>query len=929
MSLPKSTIHQEPDFQLTRITSYNPPVVTKEFALDEQGKVQKTVTASVYSGLMERKDLATPAQFCELLSSLTPNQCLVYGITGHDAIKLMTQKEWEAQDRPADALPRTNESFYWPKSGGILMLDYDPPKDGSAALSREELTKILHKTLHLDAYSHVWWPSTSSCIYEGDQERTGIKGQRFYYFVSDASDLERAAKILNERLWAHGYGHYEVSKSGALLEKGLFDTSVWQPSRIDFAAGAKCIEPLHQDRGVPQPYQGFLSDAIDTAQEFRSLSAEEQLAATQNKKIAKEKRTSEANVIRQQWAAERAQEFKARTPEMENGQIEVVIHQAVERRQLLGDWILTVIAQGKEFQVTVAEVLSNPDRFHGMKTLDPIEADYDGRRVVGKLFLKGARPRLYSFAHGGASYKLVDAIELIELINGKEYLVVDQLLSVLRKAPDVFEHGTEIVAVLDGGQLMPLNEHALRYFVGSLAQFWEWKKRNDGLVQVMINPPGSVLKTILGLGGLRKLKQISAVITAPTLRLDGSILDEPGYDEATQVLYEPEEITWPIPMRPSREQASQALATLMLPFENFPFVEPLDRAVLLTGLLTAAVRPVLPTAPAFGFDAPVQGSGKTLLAKCLGVLTNGQEPAVWPHTAGRDDEETRKRLFAALREGKSALVWDNVVGAFDSVSMAALLTSTIYMDRILSESKVSSVPNRTLMLLTGNNLTLKGDMARRVLVARIDPNTDKPFAREFSLDPYRHCLIHRQQMIACALTLIRFYLRSKVEPPGKGRTASFEDWDDMVRQTVLYIHQTIATGQYGDVMDKMMANQLEDPEQEILGEFLTAWYELFRSEPITATHALEKIKAGGNLLNNGDSPEDQLYRAIREFNPHFNNSSKSFGMILKYRKGRVCSGLKLTTCGQVDKTTLWSVQVVDLKEVIAQNQQKYSTPDGN
>ena len=95
MSLPKSTIHQEPDFQLTRITSYNPPVVTKEFALDEQGKMQKTVTASVYSGLMERKDLATPAQFCELLSSLTPNQCLVYGITGHDAIKLMTQKEWD------------------------------------------------------------------------------------------------------------------------------------------------------------------------------------------------------------------------------------------------------------------------------------------------------------------------------------------------------------------------------------------------------------------------------------------------------------------------------------------------------------------------------------------------------------------------------------------------------------------------------------------------------------------------------------------------------------------------------------------------------------------------------------------------------------------------------------------------------------------
>lgn len=65
---------------------------------------------------------------------------------------------------------------------------------------------------------------------------------------------------------------------------------------------------------------------------------------------------------------------------------------------------------------------------------------------------------------------------------------------------------------------------------------------------------------------------------------------------------------------------------------------------------------MLPTAPAFAFDAPVQGSGKTLLAKCVGALMEGRVPDVWPHTAGRDDEETRKRLFTMLRSGARALV---------------------------------------------------------------------------------------------------------------------------------------------------------------------------------------------------------------------------------------------------------------------------------
>ena len=53
-----------------------------------------------------------------------------------------------------------------------------------------------------------------------------------------------------------------------------------------------------------------------------------------------------------------------------------------------------------------------------------------------------------------------------------------------------------------------------------------------------------------------------------------------------------------------------------------------DRGVHLAALLTAAIRPTLPTAPGIGYDAPVQASGKTLLAKCAGALATGALPGL-------------------------------------------------------------------------------------------------------------------------------------------------------------------------------------------------------------------------------------------------------------------------------------------------------------
>jgi hypothetical protein len=898
----------------TLITATVPATVTKEFSLQPDGTLHKQTTAQVTAGKMEVVKSANLHDCLNLHKSLETNQCLMYGVPPHSPVDLVTEKIWEANGCPASQIARTKKAMNWPAGPGILMLDYDAPKDGKQTLSQEELFQAMFDACpYLEFADILWCPSTSSCIWHGDQELTGIKGQKIYIMVSDARDIPRAGQALLIKLWAKGYGHYEISKSGSLLERGLFDASVWQTNRIDFAAGAKCHGELEQRRGDPILFQNDLVGMVDLNFMIADPSKEEITLADRYKASQKALVTEEAKHVRKVWEQERVEEMTRKYPDTQKEQLEFTVGRAVERRDLLADWIIIVIDNDTHKEVSVQQILDNPQHYHEMLTLDPLEPDYDGRRPVGKLFLIGARQRLHSMAHGGTTFSLSRTLSRVEIVKGKERDATDSLLDILRRAPGVFDFGGELITVGDNGELLPQNEHSLRYLAGGLVQFWRWHKVPKGdSVETLENPPPGVCRSVLALRGSWCLKPLDAVISAPTLRPDGSVLDAIGYDEKTRLLFDADEIIQLVPHTPKREQAQAALCMVWKVFETFPFDDPIDRAVHLAAILTAAVRPVLSTAPAFAYDAPVQGSGKTLLARCIGALATGNDPDIWPHTSGRDDEETRKRLFSALRSGARAIVWDNVVGTFDSAAMASLLTSDRYRDRVLGKSKSSSVPNRALLLMTGNNLTLSGDMSRRVLIARIDPRSDKPFARAFDVDPLAVCIAERQQIIVAALTLIRYYLNSGIERPGEGRMASFEAWDDWVRQTVIFIGRELAPGKFGDVMDQIQANQVNDPEQDALGTLLHALQLNFGDSLFTAADILNNSKF---IFVEADAAS-QLSNALDAYKVgRIDLNAKSLGRILSYRKDRIVDGLSLEKVKDVKGTSQWRVKCCEMSEL--------------
>ncbi len=874
--------------QLTVIKAKLPARLSKAFKLLPNGEVEKLAGGQFAAGECLVVPIADLTGLAETLKKLTSSHALVYGVPMNGATTVLSRKMFERAGSPVDATTRTKDAFQYPKGAGVMMLDYDPPKGGADPLDRDGLVAAVRAAVPgLAPCEMLWSPSASSCIYNGETPLWGVRGQRLYLLVQNAADIPRSGNVLLDRLWLAGHGHFEVSTSGALLDRTLVDGSVWQPNRLDFAGGAYCTAPLHQDRGSPVLIAGETA-AVDTATVFADLSLDEMDEMDDVRVLKQEARAEmapEAEEAREAWVEAWLLETLTKAERDDPAVVELAkvrLRRVLDGGELAGDFVIRVETKDGFEAISVAALLENPARYDRKLTLDPVEPDYGGGRPVGRLFLLQGKPTLHSFAHGGKTYRLNRVLTETQVFSGHTAEAVTQTVEHLRRDPLAFDYG-EAAVLVDQGRLHVLDEHTLANHLGQGVQFWKMDKGDN---PYDIDPPKDMLRQTLGLKDRRNLKPLNAVITAPVVLPDGTVLDQPGYHAPSQLFFDPMgQEAQSVPNQPTIEEAQAALTTLWAPFESFPFVDASAKGAMLCALLTAVERPVLPTAPALAFDAPVQGSGKTLLARCVGYLATGREPDTFPHTKGRDDEEVRKRLFAALVMGTATLIWDNVTGSFDSAAMAGFLTAPVMADRVLGKSQALRLPNRALLLFTGNNITFEGDMPRRVIKCRIDPRSATPFAREFAVDPLAHVRTHRLEMVTAACTLIRAYQSSGV-PRAKGRMASFEDWDDIVRQTVVWVGTVLAPGEYGDPMELIREVQAADPTLDALGDLLQALSEQFSGEWFTGKD-VQKAADTSISLTLKEALNDVVGRDI-------SSSPRSIGKLLSGRNGQIAHGLHLT-----------------------------------
>ncbi len=483
------------------------------------------------------------------------------------------------------------------------------------------------------------------------------------------------------------------------------------------------------------------------------------------------------------------------------------------------------------------------------------------------------------------------------LITTREYEVNDQAVAELSEpdaAPEIYQRGNMLVTFhrdstnpgtfirpVGTPRIVPLMPARLREFLTRVADFTKIKYEEI----VPAHPPDWCVAAVAARGHWPNIRPLEGIVETPTMRSDGSLLDTPGWDPRTGLLFEPNAPYLVVPETPSLADAQAAAAALLDLVTDFPFVARVHSAVWLAGVLTAVVRTaVMGPCPLFLIDGNSSGAGKSLLADLIAWIATGRAMS---RTAYPDSEdELRKRITAVALAADRLMLIDNIATDFGGSALDAALTATTWRDRILGRSEMTSeLPLHTLWFATANNVTLKGDMTRRVLLCRLEANDERPEERTGFRYPelLEHVRIERARLVCAALTLMRAYVVAGSPDQHLPAFGSFGGWSRIIRSAVHW-----ATGL--DPCATREGLRELDPRRNNLALLLAGWDELPGGRTgLTIAEVLKLFSDYSNQVRYA-----RLHAALKEWSRNdFLPSAGAIGARFRSLRGQVLNGMAL------------------------------------
>jgi Primase C terminal 2 (PriCT-2) len=185
-----------------------------------------------------------------------------------------------------------------------------------------------------------------------------------------------------------------------------------------------------------------------------------------------------------------------------------------------------------------------------------------------------------------------------------------------------------------------------------------WIKYNAKNEPRRIDPPKEILEQIAGMIGDWPFQPLAGIINTPTMRPDGSLLTQSGYDSETgYFLFDPPQMP-PIPERPTRPDAEKALELLEGLLLEFPFTDEPSKSVALSMMITPVLRCAFDVVPMHIATAPTSGTGKTHLMNVAAAIATGDRCAVI--ALATDPDEVEKRLVGAALAQQPIIAIDNI-----------------------------------------------------------------------------------------------------------------------------------------------------------------------------------------------------------------------------------------------------------------------------
>lgn len=511
-------------------------------------------------------------------------------------------------------------------------------------------------------------------------------------------------------------------------------------------------------------------------------------------------------------------------------------------------------------------------------------------------------------------------------IGADEKRVNDEAIKALSKCGDIYQRAGELVRVvdqLDEGRLSPRIENlptpSLREKLSELCEFFS---PTTGRV----HPPEWCVNAVAKRGHWPEVSRLQSLVEYPVLLKSGQVLQKPGYDSDSFLLYRPSGSYLPVPHDPTKEEVLASVGRLLDLVVDFPFAQEVHKSAWLAGTLTLFARPSYdgPT-PFFLIDGNVRGSGKSLLCDVASIIATGRRA---PRTTQVVDEtEERKRITAVARAGDVLILIDNISRPFGNGAIDSALTSTTWKDRLLGQTEIQSYPLYAVWWGTGNNVQFRAgaDTARRTLHMRLLSPEQNPESRTDFKHPnlIAHVLRERPRLVADCLTILRGYAVANQKANGgavlplgmdagskeaealkaapRKSWGSFEGWCAAVRDAIVW----------AGLPDPILAHEqlaaMADTTATAHEDLVKGWEEMCTAqrseEGCTIRNALDwlaedleyKAKSGGSLRFS------RLLDAIGEL--AFSSGRalpdvKQLGYCLRTYRGRVVDGLYLETDGR-------------------------------
>ena len=422
--------------------------------------------------------------------------------------------------------------------------------------------------------------------------------------------------------------------------------------------------------------------------------------------------------------------------------------------------------------------------------------------------------------------------------------VAKLLVEANTKEPRMFRMGTTLVRlgrdeVTDALLIEPISSQVMRQEISELAT-WSRMEKGD---EKSIWCPGEVANHLLSDPAL-EIPPLAGIVDAPFFDQSGELVTQTGYHADSYTYYQPRP-GFDVPRvssKPSLDEISRARELLMTDIDgDFPFSDetPDSRSskahAVALKLEVFARQLIKGVTPIYLIQKPTPGTGATLFVNAFAQIAFGG-PAV-AQAEVHNPEELRKNITATLMTG-TALYWiDNVHHKVDNASLALATTTEVWKDRVLGHSKTVVLPVRCTWIISGNNVQLSSELARRSVLIRLDANVERPTERTGFRHPnlLGYARNTRGQLVWACLTLIQAWIAAG-RPAGERTLASYEAWSE----TVGGILQN--AGIQGFLENRAELREVADDDDGPIKAFINLMYRTFGTEmvrvtaPETSTH---------------------------------------------------------------------------------------------